>query len=139
MGGFVSFAEKLDGPKVREKAEKFFDHFSQARLFYDSQTDIEKDHIVSAFRFELGKVEVPEIRERMVTILNQIDSRLAERVAMGLGLTGSMKPVKPLNQSVPADGDHCRLPASRQQEFPEAVKGTQHRPLGGSEDCHPNP
>ena len=105
MGGFVSYREKLSGPKVREKSEKFFDHFSQARLFYESQTDIEKDHIVSAFRFELGKVEVPEIRERMVTILNQIDSRLAERVAMGLGLTGSMKPVKPLNQSVPADGD----------------------------------
>jgi catalase len=55
MGGFVSFAEKLPGPKVRQRSQKFFDHFSQARLFFDSQTDIEKDHIVSAFRFELGK------------------------------------------------------------------------------------
>ena len=101
----VAIARNFRAPKVRERSEKFFDHFSQARLFYESQTDIEKDHIVSAFRFELGKVEVPEIRERMVTILNQIDSRLAERVAMGLGLTGSMKPLKPINQSVPADGD----------------------------------
>lgn len=104
MGGFVSYAEKLSAEKVRERGKKFFDHFSQARLFYNSQSDIEKDHIVSAFRFELGKVEVVEIRERMVTILNQIDRTLAERVAEGLGLTPS-EPLKPLNQSVPAGGD----------------------------------
>ena len=104
MGGFVSFAEKLPGPKVRQRSQKFFDHFSQARLFFDSQTDIEKDHIVSAFRFELGKVEVPEIRERMVTILNQISGDLAKRVADGLGLPSPIEPAKPLNQSIPADG-----------------------------------
>jgi catalase len=104
MGGFASYMEKLSGPKVRERSEKFFDHFSQARLFYDSQTDIEKDHIVSAFRFELGKVEVPEIRERMVTILNQIEPELADRVAAGLGVSVSA-PLKPLNRSVPADGE----------------------------------
>jgi len=103
-GGFVSHMEKLGGAKVRERSEKFFDHFSQARLFYESQTEIERDHIVSAFRFELGKVEVPEIRERMATILNEIDSELAERVASGLGLAVKQR-VKPLNQSVPADGD----------------------------------
>jgi len=104
LGGFVSYAETASGSKVRERSEKFFDHFSQARLFYDSQTDIEKDHIVSAFRFELGKVEVPEIRQRMVTILNEIDGSLAERVAAGLGISVS-KPAKRLNQSVPANGN----------------------------------
>jgi len=104
-GGFVSYMEKMSGAKVRQKTEKFFDHFSQARLFYESQTDIEKDHIVSAFRFELGKVEVPEIRERMVTILNQIDGSLAERVANGLGMTGNIRPAQVLNRSVPADGN----------------------------------
>jgi catalase len=65
MGGFVSYPEKLESPKVRDRSKSLFDHFSQARLFYISQTDIEKQHIVCAFRFELGKVEVPEIRERM--------------------------------------------------------------------------
>jgi len=104
LGGFVSHAETVSGTKVRERSEKFFDHFSQARLFYDSQTDIEKDHIVSAFRFELGKVEVPEIRQRMVTVLNEIDGSLAERVATGLGISVS-KPAKRLNQSVPANGN----------------------------------
>jgi catalase len=109
LGGFVSHAEKFTGPKVRERGEKFFDHFSQAGLFYKSQTDIEKDHIVSALRFELGKVEVPEIRERMVTILNQVDKSLAKRVANGLGLAGPMEPLKPLNQSVPADSDVAKF------------------------------
>ena len=109
LGGFVSFAEKLSGPKVRERAGKFFDHFSQARLFFNSQTDTEKDHIVSAFRFELGKVEVPEIRERMVSILNQVDSTLAQRVAKGLGLSVPKTPLKPLNQSIPADEDPAGL------------------------------
>jgi catalase len=109
LGGFVSYREKLSGPKVRERGEKFFDHFSQARLFYDSQTDIEKDHIVSAFRFELGKVEVPEIRERMLTILNQVERSLAERVATGLGISSPRQPLKPLNQSIPADGDPAQF------------------------------
>ena len=103
MGGFVSYPENLGGPKVRERGPKFFDHFSQARLFYNSQSDIEKDHIVSAFRFEIGKVEVPEIRERMVAILNQVDETLGARVADGLGLPLSISPVKPVNQSIPAD------------------------------------
>jgi catalase len=105
MGGFVSHMEKVSGPKVRGRSEKFFDHFSQARLFYESQTDIEKDHIVSALRFELGKVEVPEIRERMVTMLSQIDEQLAQRVAGGLGIRVAAQPAKPLNQSIPADGE----------------------------------
>jgi catalase len=104
-GGFVSFAEKVNGPKVRERSEKFFDHFSQARLFFNSQSDVEKDHIVSAFRFELGKVEVPDIRQRMIGILTQIDQTLAERVAAGLGLPAELASTKPINQSIPADGD----------------------------------
>jgi catalase len=109
MGGFASFPERINGPKVRERGEKFFDHFSQARLFYISQTPIEQDHIVSALRFELGKVEVPDIRERMVGILNQIDRSLAERVAMGLGLSVPDKPAKLLNQSIPADSDPAKF------------------------------
>jgi catalase len=105
MGGFVSHAEKLSGPKMRGRSEKFFDHFSQARLFFNSQTEYEKTHIVSALRFELGKVEVVDIRERMITILNEIDGGLAQRVASGLGLPVNIPASRPLNQSVPADTD----------------------------------
>jgi catalase len=105
MGGFVSYAEKIDGRKVRARGEKFFDHFSQAALFYNSQSDPEKAHIVQALRFELGKVDSVAIRERMLGMVAQVDKTLAGRVAEGLGLPVPKKLDGPLNMSVPADGD----------------------------------
>jgi catalase len=105
MGGFVSYAEKIDGQKVRARSASFFDHFSQATLFYNSQSQPEQDHIVKALRFELGKVETPAIRERMVYVLAQVDKTLASRVAEGLGIKVLAKIDGPLNMSVPADGN----------------------------------
>src|SRR5690242_4554154 len=103
-GGFVTYPERLGGPKMRERGEKFFDHFSQATLFWNSQSDPEKQHIVEALRFELGKVEVPEVRERVVGMLAQVDRTLAGQVAEGLGLAVP-KLAGPVNRSVPADAD----------------------------------
>ena len=103
-GGFVTYPERLGGPKVRERGEKFFDHFSQAALFWNSQSDPEQQHIVEALRFELGKVEVPEVRERVVGMLAHVDRTLAGQVAEGLGLAVP-KPTGPMNRSVPADAD----------------------------------
>ena len=105
MGGFTSYAEKIDAPKVRARSESFFDHFSQATLFYNSQSEVEQDHIVKALRFELGKVETPAIRERMVYVLAQIDKTLASRVAEGLGIKVPARIDGPLNKSIPADGN----------------------------------
>ncbi len=103
-GGFVTFPERIDALKVRARSEKFFDHFSQATLFFNSQTPAEKDHIVEALRFELGKVERLPIRKRMVGLLGQVDAGLAARVAEGLGFAPP-PPEYPINQSIPADGD----------------------------------
>src|SRR5580698_5134334 len=64
--GLSSFSEAMAGEKARIRAESFADHFSQARQFFYSQTEPEQNHIVSAFIFELSKVERPAIRERMV-------------------------------------------------------------------------
>jgi len=105
MGGFVTHPQALEGRKVRERGEKFFDHFSQATLFWNSQSEPEKRHIVQAFQFELGKLDRPAIRERMVAVLAQVDRSLATQVADGLGLTVPAKPDGMLNHSVPADGD----------------------------------
>ena len=105
LGGFVSYAERLEAPKVRARSEKFFDHFTQAALFWNSQSHPEKAHIVQALRFELGKVEVPTIRERMINLLSQVDQTLAGLVAQGLGLTVPSKVKGSLNLSVPADGN----------------------------------
>ncbi len=90
---------------MRARSASFFDHFSQATLFYNSQSQPEQDHIVKALRFELGKVETPAIRERVVYILSHVDKTLAARVAEGLGIKVPSKIDGPLNMSVPADGN----------------------------------
>jgi catalase len=104
QGGFTSYTERIDARKIRERSPSFFDHFSQARLFFNSQSEIEKDHLINALRFELGKVERTEIRERMVGLLTQVDKTLASKVAEGLGIVVP-KPQQPLNHSIPADGN----------------------------------
>jgi catalase len=105
-GGYVHYPERIDGAsKIRAKSEKFFDHFTQARMFFISQSPAEQDHIVEALRFELGKVERPHIRERMVSLLNLVHTELAQRVAAGLGLAEIPRLERPLNQNHPADGD----------------------------------
>jgi catalase len=105
MSGFVSFAERIDAQKVRARSRSFFDHFSQAALFFHSQSQPEQIHIVNALRFELGKVEVPAIRERMVFMLSQVDRSLAEQVAHELGIPVPAKIDGPLNKSMPADAN----------------------------------
>jgi catalase len=104
-GGFVSFPQPLDGEKERRRGEKFFDHYSQATMFWNSQSDPEKNHLVQALRFELGKVAVAAVRERVLVHLAQVDRTLAARVAEGLGLRVPARPDGPLNRSIPADGN----------------------------------
>ena len=86
--GFMSFPERRDegDHKVRGKAERFADHYTQATLFWNSQTDIEKQHIIGAFRFELSRVQTPAVRERMVSGLMNVAPELATAVASGLGI-----------------------------------------------------
>jgi catalase len=75
------------GDKVRVRYEKFADHFSQARLFYLSQTQSERAHIASSFVFELSKVaQLDQAPPRMVANLRNVDEDLAQRVADGLGI-----------------------------------------------------
>jgi catalase len=89
--GFVSFPKAIESynspiDKVRGKPEKFAEHYAQGRLFFDSQTEAEKAHIVGAFRFELSRLTVPAIRSRMVSSLLNVSKDLASAVAAGLGM-----------------------------------------------------
>ncbi len=103
--GFTSFAEKIDAHKVRERSKSFFDHYSQATLFFASQSDPEKEHIINALSFELGKVQTVAIRERILIILSKIDKKLASSVAYNLGLSIPKANGVMLNQSFGADAD----------------------------------
>jgi catalase len=84
--GFTSFREPALGDKVRAKPERFADHFTQATLFYRSQSAVEQAHIRGAFRFELTKVQVPAVRERVVSMLLNVDAELARGLARDLGM-----------------------------------------------------
>jgi len=103
-GGFTSYTERVDAKKIRGRSKSFFDHFSQATLFFNSQSEAEQNHIVNALTFELGNVTIPDIRERMVGILSMVDKTLAQRVADGLSIKVPKKPQQPINHSIPADG-----------------------------------
>jgi catalase len=85
--GFVSFPQPVDADKLRGKPEKFADHYTQATLFYNSQTAVEQAHIAGAFRFELSKLTVPAIRARMVSSLVNVSAELAATIAAGLGIS----------------------------------------------------
>ncbi|NUR27662.1 MAG: catalase, partial [Catenulispora sp.] len=116
---FVHTPELVEGTKHRRRAETFADHYGQATLFWNSMSAWEKEHIVAAYRFELGKVTARHIRERMVEHLNQIDHVLAVAVAAGIGV------------AVPAPGrpNHGRSsPALSQAAMPGST-GTRGRKI----------
>lgn len=104
-GGFTSYPEKIDARKIRARSKSFLDHFSQAKLFFNSQSAPEKNHLIDALSFELGKVQSNEVRLRMLGILSLIDEGLAAAVAFALRLTVPEDPELPVNRSIPADAD----------------------------------
>lgn len=104
--GFRSHATPVEaGGKQRLRPESFADHYSQARLFFRSQSAHEQAHIASALVFELSKVQTPHVREAVVGHLRHIDPALAKRVGAGLGMAG-------LPEAPPAAVAPKDLPAS---------------------------
>lgn len=85
---------------VSGRPEEFAEHYSQATLFFDSQTPQQQAHIIGGFRFELSKVTVPAIRERMVSSLRNVSETLASAVAEGLGI-GLPEPMPRAIERVP--------------------------------------
>jgi catalase len=84
-GGYATYPEELSGTKLRIRAESFADHYGQARLFWNSQAPVEKEHIVKSLQFELSKVETRDIRVRMLDHLEKINPVLASQVAIAIG------------------------------------------------------
>ncbi|MNK45739.1 Catalase HPII [compost metagenome] len=120
-GGFVSHGERVDGHKVRARSQSFVDHYSQSKLFFNSQSAPEKKHLQDALIFELSKVKIPEIRERMVGQLNFIDKDLAKNVAKKVGV--DVTKLKQPNGSIPADAD------------PKALQSEEREPATKSSDA----
>ncbi|HTV23651.1 MAG TPA: catalase, partial [Polyangiaceae bacterium] len=98
--GFVTHPEPHSGGKVRERSETFSDHYSQARLFFRSQTEPERLHIIKAFSFELGKVQTLAVRTRMLGHLHLIDPALGEAVERALRMEGKADRIEPARQPI---------------------------------------
>ena len=85
VDGFRTTPVPVSDVKVRVRSESFADHYSQARLFFRSQSGPEQAHLASAIVFELSKVELEYVRLRVIANLRNVDETLAKRVADGLG------------------------------------------------------
>lgn len=96
-GGFESYQERIEGHKVRERSPSFGEYYAQPRLFWQSQTEVEQQHIIGAYSFELSKVGRAYIRERVVDHLARIDTKLAQGVAdnLGIALTDEQRNIQP--------------------------------------------
>jgi catalase len=118
-GGFRTAPVAIEAAKVRLRAETFADHYSQARLFYRSQTEIEQAHLASALVFELSKCSFDHVRNRVLGNLGNVDPSLAERVAAGLNIE---LPAKSAPAVEPKDMDLS--PALRiVGKYPESLMG----------------
>lgn len=101
VGGFVEVPQPVPAAeRVRALSASFDDHTSQPRMFWLSLSDVERQHLVDGFTFELGKCYETPIRERMLRVLADVDTELCARVAEGLGLsapesTGALPDVRP--------------------------------------------
>ncbi len=113
MAAFSSYAEKIDGAKVRQRSPSFGDHFSQATLFWNSMAAWEKDHIAAAFSFELNMLKTPAVQERVLNellanVADELATKVGERVGMmpkrrnpvGITPEAASPPVKPSKESL---------------------------------------
>lgn len=101
-GGYEHHQEKVEGRKVQARSDSFKDHYSQATLFWNSMSDVEKQHMIEAFSFELGKVKSKDVQQQVVEMLGNIDTFLAEQVAESLGAKKPTSKPAEVNMTSPA-------------------------------------
>jgi catalase len=102
-GGYFEYPEKIVAMKQRLHSKKFGEHFSQAQLFWNSQTPYEKSHIANALSFELDHCDDPTVYNRMAERLCDIDLGLAQMVAEKVGAPTPTKASR-LNHGLTAKG-----------------------------------
>ncbi|SER26379.1 catalase [Gracilibacillus ureilyticus] len=84
-GGYKHYEEKIDGYKIRRRSDSFKDHFTQATMFWNSMSEAEKEHMIEAFSFELGKVESKSVQQQVVDMFANVNTELARGFAKAIG------------------------------------------------------
>lgn len=85
-GGYEHYQEKVSGHVIRARSDSFKDFYSQAAMFYNSLSPVERAHIADAFRFEAGSCKDINIKQRVVDMFAQVDLALAVSMAQGMGV-----------------------------------------------------
>lgn len=115
-GGFVHYQEKVEGRVIQARSESFKDHFSQARLFWNSMSPPEKQHIIDAFSFEVGKVESRSVRQQVVDMFVHVDKEMAIVIARNVGVNPPTGEQSSVTASSPA------LSQAKTNRFPYTLK-----------------
>lgn len=103
-GGYEHYQEKVEGHKVRQRSESFKDYYTQAKLYKNSLTEAEQQHMADAFSFEIGKCKSVMVKQNAVNQLNKVDRQLAEYVAKNVGVD-----VPENNEEVQSDASDSQL------------------------------
>ena len=83
---YVHYPQEVSGTTIRKRSETFDDHYSQATLFWNSMSDHEKQHIIKAFQFEIGKLKSKETRQKVVDMFDNVAPELAIQIAKAVGV-----------------------------------------------------
>lgn len=102
-GGYVHYPGEVEGHVTRElPSESFDDHFSQARLFWNSLSDVEKQDLVETFIFHLQYVKSKSVRQQNVDMWVNVDKEMAYIMAEELGVDLPKGSHVPVTKSSPA-------------------------------------
>lgn len=101
-GGYTHYQEKVEGRVIQARSDSFKDFFSQARLFWNSMSSVEKKHITDAFNFEVGKVKSRSVRQQVVDMFVKVDKQLATEIADYVGVNRPRGTNVDVSESSPA-------------------------------------
>ncbi|MFE8700739.1 catalase [Cytobacillus sp. FJAT-54145] len=115
-GGFVHYPEKVEGRKVKASSESFKDIYSHARLFWNSMSTVEKQHIIEAFSFELVKVKRESVRQQVVDMFVNVDKEMATIIADNVGVN------PPTGNHVPVTASSPAVSQANTAHYPHTLK-----------------
>lgn len=101
-GGYKHYPEKVEGYKIRARSKSFDDHFSQPRIFWNSMSPVEKQHLIKSLSFQIGSVENVSVRQQAVDMLVNVDQKMSYIVADNVGVNRPEGTNVPISTSYPS-------------------------------------
>lgn len=102
-GGYVNYPEKVKGRVTREvPSDSFYDFFSQARLFWNSLSPVEKKDLIDTFSFHIGYVKSKSVRQKNVDMWVNVDREMACSIADNIGVKRPKGSHIPVTKSSPS-------------------------------------